>query len=113
MGKYRPKGPKTAKVLRQHVKAAAVRRLGVSLSAEQIQDICSAIQKGQAKFHDRQSKIGTRWILPVAGQEMAVVYDSKRHMIRTIMPVAYLEKSKLQHKVERWIKETEDGMVFG
>lgn len=81
----RRKTPKTKATLRKHVRRRAVERFGFTLNSHQIDQIVRQIQKGEAQFIDRQSLNITRWFVTLDDQKMAVVYDKKRRMLRTVL----------------------------
>lgn len=90
----RRRTPKTKKVLDRHVKRQAYERFGLKLTDEDLRRMANLIKAGKEVFVYRQSLIVTRWKITWKGLEMAAVYDTKRHAVRTVMPVEYLYKSR-------------------
>lgn len=85
----RPHGPKTSKVLMQHVRKRALERFAIEITKDEVSQILKSIRTGKAKFLHRQSLVVTHWQVRLREQDVAVVYDKKRKMIRTVLPLEF------------------------
>ncbi len=73
------------KRVKRHLRKRMQQRLGLRLHKHRHQEMISQIQNGVAKFIKRQSNRITLWILEVEGNQVKVVYDSKRKQIVTVL----------------------------
>lgn len=71
---------------RVHARRRMRQRFGIELGEVRRRSIVQAIQSGRARFVRRQSCRVTLWRVEVDGVEVAIVYDSKRKEIVTILP---------------------------
>jgi hypothetical protein len=82
---------KTAKVLRAHVRRRALERFGWELTTHEMEEIVSAIKRGNAQLVDRQSLNVTRYLVKVRDRWVGTAYDKQRKMIRTIFPKEFFD----------------------
>ena len=75
---------KTASQL--HARKRMLQRYGIWLSKKLRRKIIAEIQAGKAKWLGRQSLRVTGWQVEVEGKSVQVLYDSKRHVLVTVLP---------------------------
>lgn len=72
------------KAQRIHAMRRGLERIGV---LPNISALVRQIQTGQAQFVRRQSNRVTHWRMEIAGKPVIAVYDKRRKMIVTFLPV--------------------------
>lgn len=75
---------------REHFHRRVSGRFGLELDGEDRRRIIEDIQRGRAKFVDRQSLRVTRWLITREGVEFIVVYDSRRKELVTALPPSWV-----------------------
>lgn len=73
-----------------HAQRRAKERFGVTLGPHRQLQLVMMIQKQQATFVCRLSDHRTAWLVDVDGQQMKVLYDSRRKVIVTVMPPEFV-----------------------
>lgn len=72
-----------------HAKKRFWQRFREDLSNKELTEICAKLQNQQYKFIERQSYRITIWQGIVKEKEVYMVYDSKRNVIVSFMPLNY------------------------
>lgn len=68
-----------------HVRRRFYERVGVILTDELHRRLIDDIRAGRGKCLERQSEAISVWEVEVSGQQVAVVYDRRHHVLRTVM----------------------------
>ncbi len=92
MNPHRPRkrrGPGLTKRRAQliHAERRAFMRLGITVGPGENAAIVKQIQDGRATFLRRSSHRVTVWQVEIGGVPMRAVYDKKRHVIVTVLPL--------------------------
>lgn len=76
---------------RAHFSKRTQERFLVAMNRDQQREIVNKIQDNKAEFYDRQSLRVTRWVVEINGKKAIVVYDAKRKVLVTAMPLEWRE----------------------
>jgi hypothetical protein len=81
------KKPTKAQSQRAHAKRRAEERYGLTLNRKDFEEVVQTIQRGGAKFLERQSRRVSIWKLVCQGTWIKVVYDNRRQTIASVLPM--------------------------
>lgn len=82
---------------RIHFQRRAVERLGVALNRDEIQQIVTFIQSGDAQLIDGEPGF-TRWGVSIRGVDCVVVFDEKTKQLVTVLHREWLEEKPKQRE---------------
>jgi hypothetical protein len=85
---------KTPSHLRAHVRRRALARFGFEPTRDEIDAVVRQIQHGDLVLIDRQSTTVTRWFATMRDSRVAVVYDSARKTLRTVLPLDFIKNGQ-------------------